>query len=423
MKVFFDTVGCKLNQAEIEQMAIQFRASGHRIVESAMDADLVIINSCTVTAAAASDSRQKVRQAAHAGVKKIVFTGCLATVDPALDKLMNGDIQVIPNPEKERIPVFFEAGINEFDLEPLARTPLPGIHKKTRAFIKVQDGCDNFCTFCVTRVARGKAKSVHKDEILKDVLWAEKGGTNEVVLCGVNLGFWGRDQEGGEGITDLIQFLLDKSNIGRIRLSSIEPWDLDQRFFNLWNDPRMCRHLHLPLQSGSAEILRRMARNTTPDRYRNLVNNAKETIPGLAITTDIIVGFPGETDRHFEESMLFIKEMEFAGGHVFKYSAREGTPAARLPDRVHGKVAQERGRSIREIFTNASRNYEQRFSGNELVALWETAKNAKEGETLMHGLTDNYIQVSAYSRKNRINCFDKVRILESRNNAANAVIL
>lgn len=411
MKVFFDTVGCRLNQAEIETMAAQFRAAGHTILESAEGADLVIVNSCAVTAAAASDSRQKVRQAFRYGVGEIIYTGCLATLEPEDGMRLPGVSRVIPNDRKDHL-VPSVLGIPEvFDLEPLARKPLPGIHKRTRAFIKAQDGCDNFCTYCITRIARGAGKSTDEDLILKEVKTAEAGGTHEVVLSGVNLGSWGKDLGGGRNLTWLIRFLLNESGIERIRLSSTEPWDLDEPFFDLWQNARMCRHLHLPLQSGSEGILRRMVRNTTPEKFRQLVELARSKIPGVALTTDIIVGFPGETDDEFEESLAFVKQTGFSGGHVFKYSPREGTAAARLPGRIHGNLAAERSRKMRAALAESEKRFYSSFIGNELEVLWETAQETESGEWLLHGLSDNYIQIQALADHHRGNTIDRVRIL------------
>jgi len=409
MKVFFDTVGCRLNQAEIEHLAGEFRSAGHVIVDSADGADLVVLNTCAVTAAAASDSRQKVRQAQHAGAKSIVVTGCLATLDPGESANLPGVSLVVPNAEKDQIPGLVLGQIDIFDLEPLARHPLPGARKRTRAFIKVQDGCDNLCTFCVTRIARGSAESVPKEAVLQQVIAATTGGAREVVLTGVHLGCWGRDLREGENLVNLVAYLLDKAPVERLRLSSTEPWDLDERFFDLWQDSRMCRHLHLPLQSGSAGVLRRMARRTTPEEYRALLKHARSRIPGLAVTTDIIVGFPVETDEEYNESLEFVKEMEFSGGHVFRYSARPGTAAARFPGRVHGSVAKERARMMRSVLDETEQRYAQGFIGANLKALWETAES-KDNNWLLRGLTDNYIQVTALAKTDRSNHIDTVRI-------------
>lgn len=412
-----------MNQAEIEHMAAQFRAAGHTILDSVENADLVIVNSCAVTAEAASDSRQKVRQAYRAGVPRIIYTGCMATIDPTAGLNLPGVSQVVPNDLKNDIAASVIGGQEIFDLEPLARQPLPGIHKRTRAFIKVQDGCDNFCTYCVTRIARGKGKSVEAEEVLKEIHFAEAGGANEIVLTGVNLGSWGRDLVEKKNLTWLIRFLIKESNIKRIRLSSIEPWDLGEDFFALWQEKRMCRHLHLPLQSGSAGVLHRMVRNTTPQKYLDLVNTARKMIPGLAITTDIIVGFPGETEEEFNESLDFVKAIGFSDGHIFKYSARPGTAAARMPGRIHGSTAAERSKRMRLAVEESSRQFTESFVGKELEVLWETSRKSSENSWLLHGLSDNYLQIQSKSSEDCSNKINSIKITNINGNIAEAEIV
>ncbi len=404
-------------------MAAQFRAAGHIILENAEDADLVIVNSCAVTAAAASDSRQKVRHAYRSGAHEIIYTGCLATLEPEDGLHLPGVSRVVPNVLKERI-VQSVLNIPEvFDLEPLARKPLPGIHRRTRAFIKVQDGCDNFCTYCVTRIARGPAKSMDEATILKEVKTAQAGGTHEIVLSGVNLGSWGKELASEKNLTWLIRFLLDESDIERIRLSSTEPWDLDEKFFDLWQDKRMCRHLHLPLQSGSMSVLRRMARNTTPEKFRQLVELARNKIPELALTTDIIVGFPGETENEFEESLAFVQEMNFSGGHVFKYSPREGTAAVKYPERIHGRLAAERSRKMRTALVECENRFYLSFIGTELEVLWETVHKVDDSNWLHQGLSDNYLQVQALIDEDHSNTIDTVRIISLKDGILKAEVL
>jgi len=411
MKVFFDTVGCRLNQAEIESMAGQLRQEGHQILGSLKDADVVVINSCAVTAAAASDSRQKVRQAHTKGVSTIILTGCWATLYPDQAAGLEGVSQVVSNLEKKEIPLrFINVDDMLMEVEPIARQPLPGAHKRTRAFIKVQDGCNNACTYCVTRLARGRGKSVEQKEILRAVNQAVLGGTKEIVLTGVNLGSWGQDLEGTSDLGDLMQYLLDQSRIERIRLSSIEPWNMDESFFKLWKDSRLCPHFHLPLQSGSDAVLRRMARNTTPEKYRNLVKAARSLIPGLAITTDVIVGFPGETDKEFEESLEFIREIGFSGGHVFKYSLRERTLAAKMPEKIPGTVARERARQVRTVLEQSEKKYLNVQVGEVRHVLWETARQIQIGEWMLSGLSENYTRIQATSLFKKWNEIDAVKV-------------
>ncbi len=411
MKVYFDTIGCRLNQAEIEHMAGQFRSAGHEILESAAGADLVVVNTCAVTAAASSDSRQKVRQARQAGVEKIILTGCWATLEPGPAAELPGVSDVISNLEKNDLALRVLAVESiEFDQEPITRRPLPGSHLRTRAFIKVQDGCDNLCTFCVTRVARGKSRSLTKEEVLNEIKMAENGGVHEIVLSGVHLASWGRDAGENETITDLITFLLENTQVERVRLSSVEPWDLDARFFDLWQNPRMCRHLHFPLQSGSAGVLKRMLRRTTPNDFARLVENARKRIPQVSVTTDIIVGFPGETDEEFSESLDFVRKMQFSGGHVFKYSPREGTAAARMKDRVHGSIAKTRADQIRMLLESGEIDFFKQMVGTQAQVLWEASGKETPKGWELQGLTDHYLRVKTLANENRWNLLDKVLI-------------
>lgn len=397
-------------------MAGQLRQAGNEVVATAEGADIVIINSCAVTVAATSDSRQKIRQAYHQGVGHIIVTGCWATLYPEQAVEFDGVSQVVSNLEKMNIPtqlINVEDTMMEF--EPIARRPLPGIHKRTRAFIKVQDGCDNFCTYCVTRLARGKGTSLPKKEILRAINQALLGGTREIVLTGVNLGSWGRDLEGSKRFSDLIKFLLDHSDAQRIRLSSIEPWDLDSSLLKLWDNARLCPHFHLPLQTGSSAVLHRMARNTTPDKFRQLVFAARERIPNLAITTDIIVGFPGESEIEFEESLEFINEMNFSGGHVFRYSPREGTAAARMVGQITSMVAKERAKKIRDILDKGEFEFNSLQVGNLRHVLWETSKEDKDGNWINEGLSENYARIQAKSSAYRWNILDAVKVISIEN--------
>ena len=330
MKIFLDTIGCRLNQAEIETLARQFREAGHEIVAAPAGADLAVINTCTVTSAAASDSRAAIRRARRMGAYEVIVTGCWATLEPGKAAELYGVRKVVPNLQKDSLAADLLGLPQEyFDLEPLARQPLPGVHARTRAFIKAQDGCNNACTFCIATVARGISRSRPAEHILADIQSALDGRTKEVVLTGVHLGSWGQDFPAPQRLADLVSTLLAKSSVPRLRLSSLEPWDLEADFFSLWQDGRLCRHLHLPLQSGSEAVIRRMSRKTTPGSFAALVQSARAAIPQVAITTDVITGFPGETQAEFSETLEFIKSMNFAGGHVFTYSARPDTPAAR----------------------------------------------------------------------------------------------
>jgi threonylcarbamoyladenosine tRNA methylthiotransferase MtaB len=394
-------------------MARQFRAAGHEIVASPSAADLVVVNTCAVTTAAASDSRQKIRQASKAGHVEIVVTCCWATLEPEAALSMPAVTKVISNQRKSKlVSETLALPEQDFDLEPLARQPLPGIHKRTRGFIKVQEGCDNFCTFCLTRLLRGKSTSSPVDEVLQDIRSALHGGTQEIVLTGVQLGSWGVDIDPPSNLEGLVRQILSETETPRLRLSSLEPWNLDESFFSLWQDPRVCRQLHLPLQSGCAATLKRMGRNINPAAFAALVGLARQISPEIAITTDIIAGFPGETDEEFAESLAFVKEMQFAAGHVFHYSARPGTPAVRLPGQVPAPRRKTRSAELRKILDLSAQLYWQRFVGKTLAVLWESAIQQPGSSWLMEGHSDNYIRITASSDRNLWNQVSQVLVDE-----------
>lgn len=410
MKVYLDTIGCRLNQSEIETMARQFRMVGHEIVAIADTADLAVVNTCAVTAKAASDSRGKIRQIARSGVSEIIATGCWTTLEPDSAAVLPGVKHVIKNDRKDLL-VADVLGLHPeiFDLEPIARQRLPGIHHRTRAFIKVQDGCDNHCTFCITTVARGHGRSRTIPQVLADIQSALNGESKEIILTGVHLGSWGQDM--GFQLRDLIKSILCETDVPRLRLSSLEPWDLDADFFSLWENERLCQYLHLPLQSGSAATLKRMARKTSPSSFRRLVFEARQVIPDACVTTDIIAGFPGETEIEFGESLEFVREMNFAGGHAFTYSARPGTGAARMSGQVEPGVSKARNAEYRALFDESANTYQRRFIGKTAFVLWESMTQLNERGRQMKGHTGNYLTVTSSARSPRWNNIDEVKLL------------
>lgn len=440
MKIYLDTIGCRLNQSEIETMARQFRAAGHEIVASAAGAELAVVNTCAVTTDAAADSRQMIRHLARAGVGQIVPTGCWATLQPKEASNLPNVLKVVSNSEKENLVEEWKAEsgrqkaerrtqMAEFDVEPFSREPLPGLHRRTRAFIKVQDGCNNACTFCITTVARGESRSRPLADVIRDIQFALDGGTKEIVLTGVHLGSWGQEipKSGDFGVRgahlrDLVSAILERTDAPRLRLSSLEPWDLDAGFFSLWADPRLMPHLHLPLQSGSESTLRRMARKTTPASFRALVAAARTSIPNAAITTDIIAGFPGETDTEFAETLAFVREMEFAGGHVFTYSPRPGTGAAKMKGQTRPEVRKKRNAVLREALEESSRVYRQKFVGRRMSVLWESVTELDEWGWQMEGWTENYLRVRAAASSPRWNEVDKVELTEAAGEVLRGVI-
>lgn len=399
MKIYLDSIGCRLNQSEIEAYARQFRAAGHLLVPTASEADLAVINTCSVTHAADSDSRGKIRQAVRAGTEQVVVTGCWSTLNPELAGEFPGVSQVIPNPGKDHlVPMVLDIPEENFELEPLARELVPGSRLRTRAFIKVQDGCDNRCTFCVTTIARGRGRSRPSKDILAEIQALSSTGkeinqAQEIVLTGVHLGSWGHDLPTPQNLYHLVSLILKETSVSRVRLSSLEPWDLDENFFSLWDDSRLCRHLHIPLQSGSASVLRRMARKTTPEDFAELVSAARTACPSIAITTDLIAGFPGETEREFTETVEFIQDVSFAGGHVFTFSARPGTAAAAMPEQVPFQVRKERNGELRKILGDSAQSYQNQFINQTLPVLWESVTEMDVNNWHLSGLTDNYLRV------------------------------
>jgi threonylcarbamoyladenosine tRNA methylthiotransferase MtaB len=413
MKIFLDSVGCRLNQSEIEMMANQFHRAGHQIVEEASQADIVIINTCAVTAAASSDSRQKIRQAARSGNARIYSTGCWATIDPLSASMLPSVERVVENRQKEDI-VNQILGKNELSgtkkVQP--RIALPGQHKRTRAFIKVQDGCDNFCSYCITRIARGKSKSRNMEFVTEDIQSAIAGGVKEIVLTGAQLGAWGRDLIPKMKLMDLIIAILQNTPIARLRLSSIEPWEIKEDFFLLFENPRFCKHLHLPLQSGSISVLKRMTRPITPRKYELLIAAIRKINEKIAITTDLIVGFPGETDTEFNETLEFVQKLVFAGGHVFSFSARPQTKAELMPSPIPTLIKKERSRILRSTLAISTAQFRENQVGHIQPVLWEKAEMIGEKKFKMEGLTDNYLRVTAISQQNLWNKISSVELLD-----------
>ena len=268
----------------------------------------------------------------------------------------------------------------------------PGDNTRTRAFLKVQDGCDNRCTFCITTIARGVGRSLPADTLLHQIRDLRGLGYLEVVLSGVHLGSYGHDQGDRRGLESLIRRILRETDIPRLRLSSLEPWDLDADFFQVFDEDRVLPHLHLPLQSGCDQTLKRMARRTSRAEFSRLVESARNASPEIAITTDIITGFPGETNDEFEESIAFVQNMAFSRLHVFRYSRRGGTLAASMPDQVPNPIAQERSRRMHELGGELENRFNSTLVGHTYDVLWETAED--HGESLRwSGLTPNYVRV------------------------------
>jgi threonylcarbamoyladenosine tRNA methylthiotransferase MtaB len=415
MRVFLDQIGCRLNYSEMEALAGQLRAAGHQTVGAPEQAQVILFNSCAVTGGAERDSRKRVaalhRQNAAA---RIAVTGCWATLRPQEATALPGVALVADNGRKELLASLLEPWSAELDApETLAHIQPDGNPfgelatadarlTRTRAFVKVQDGCDNRCTFCIVTALRGASRSRPLAEVVDEVQRHAAAGVMEVVLTGVHLGSYGRDLVHGERPTDLfalVAALLAHTDIPRLRLSSLEPWELADGFFDLWArwPGRLCPHLHLPLQAGTDKQLRAMARRCTTASFRSLAAEARAVIPDLLVTTDLIAGFPGETDEDFAAGLEFVTEMRFAHAHLFPFSARDGTAAARFPQQVPAAVKKARLARLADVVARSGQAERARFVGTVRSVLWEGTGRplADEPGCLWQGWTDNYLRVQA----------------------------
>ncbi len=414
MQVRLETLGCRLNTSEMEHLARQLRSVGHQVTDAEGACDVCVVNTCAVTHLAERKSRQLIRRLQqkypHA---LLVVTGCYAELEAARLQAMGVPL-VMGNQQKEHLMeiIVQKLGLPEV---PPARVNICAGGLRTRAFVKVQDGCDNVCTFCVVRLARGKGRSRPPEEVVQEVRQLLQAGYREVVLSGVHLGAYGHDWGDRRGLFHLIRRLLDETALVRLRLSSLEPWDITPEFFTLWEDRRLARHLHLPLQSGCDATLRRMARRTTTQSFAALVAAARAAIPDLAVTTDIMVGFPGESEAEFARSLAFVEAMQFARLHIFRYSPRPGTRAATMPDQVPPAVVTERARQMHLLGVRLERSFRRQFIGRTMEVLWETAR-AMEGARLWSGLTDNYLRVNAWSDEDLHNTITPTQLIAETNN-------
>jgi threonylcarbamoyladenosine tRNA methylthiotransferase MtaB len=426
MRVFLTNLGCKLNQAEVETLARQFHAAGHRVVGSVEDADLHVINSCTVTHMAARGSRKVARRGArHNPHLKTVVTGCYASEDPKKVATVVGVDLVVPNDRKERLVEEVHAAFPETrprsrseDRDSSAEGPPKGAlaipyvpldFGHTRALVKVEDGCNMRCSFCIIPFTRGRQTSRPVAECVAEVDSMVRAGVQEVVVTGVQISSYrSRDPESGgeQRLYDLVAALLQQTSVPRLRLTSIAPWQFDRRLLELWRDPRLCRHIHLSLQSGSSATLQRMRRPYTADRYATLVEAIREAMPGAAITTDIIVGFPGETEEEFAVSLAFAEAMEFAKIHAFPYSTRQGTMAAEMPHPVAPAVKRERMARMLAVADASERQFWQDQLGRTETVLWERRRG-----DLWHGLTDNYVRVLGHADEDLHNRLTPARLI------------
>lgn len=396
MKVHLKALGCRLNEAELEQWSQQFQEDGHKICLNSAEADLVVLNTCSVTAQAGRKSRQLIRRLHRENpVAKLVITGCHATLNTQETAAQLGVDLVIRNDQKDAL-----ASITQRELAlptmPLSATEPGDIALYTRgrhrAFIKVQDGCRYRCTYCIVTLARGEERSRSSVDIVADIRRFHEQGIQEAVLTGVHVGGYGSDT--GDSLFELIQAILNDTDIPRLRLASVEPWDLPENFFRLFDNPRLMPHIHLPLQSGSDSVLRRMARRCKTAEFATLIDKARGAAENFNITTDVIVGFPGETESEWRQTMEFVQAQNFGRLHIFPFSPRMGTKAAGLPDQISKTEQQQRCGALAELGAQATQHSMDQLLGTRQEILWEKPSPADvDGTVRFSGYTPNYQRV------------------------------
>ncbi len=397
MRIYMKSLGCRLNEAELETWSRNFQTKGHQLTQKLEQADIVVINSCAVTTEAVRKSRKAMHRAHQKKPgAKLVVSGCYASLEPEATTQEMGVDLVISNQEKDRL---VEIVSQELDLKNMPQLATePGVisllaRGRQRAFIKVQDGCRYNCTFCIVTKARGEERSRSIDDVVNEVNRLHSEGIKEAVLTGVHIGGYGSDTN--SNLTELIQAVLKQTDIPRLRIGAVEPWDLPDEFWSLFDDPRFMPHLHLPLQSGSDSILRRMARRCKKSEFSQLVAAARASIPNFNITTDVIVGFPGETESEWHESLEFIEQIGFGHLHIFTFSPRTGTLAAEMPGRIPREVTRQRSQELHDLGMRMKRQVLQQNLGEYYPVLIECMEQ-DEGKdvSIWSGYTPNFLRVA-----------------------------
>jgi threonylcarbamoyladenosine tRNA methylthiotransferase MtaB len=462
VKVYLSTLGCKLNESESEEWARRFAKDGHLVVGNPREADLIVLNTCTVTHVAARKSRQLARQLARANPSaRLLVAGCYG--DVALDEAreLPNVIQVVPNAEKDNLvglaenlcstacchltqttncareneTVDLATADNVVSSDKYATAEMQAMppSSRTRAFVKMQDGCNMSCSYCIIPYARGKERSRPPEQVVEQVKSLIDAEYKEIVLTGVQISAYKHVAQGVKySLRDVAKKILDETNVPRLRLTSIAPWDLDESLLDIFADDRLCRHLHLSLQSGCDAVLRRMRRPYSTEQFIRAVELARSRIPDVGITTDVIVGFPGESDNEFEESLRIVERIRFSRVHVFPYSPRDGTEAAALPMQVPYGVKDARAKRMQTVADASLHEFADRFVGRTLSVLWETRQEAEEKQPAAGekahvlnwmGYSDNYIRVFAAGGDDQRNQITSVRVRHVIGDGAIADIL
>jgi threonylcarbamoyladenosine tRNA methylthiotransferase MtaB len=414
--VALTTLGCKVNQADSDEWLRRFVERGYEVVDFDSVADAYVVNTCTVTHVADRKSRQLLRQARRQNPAAVVVAaGCYASVStPEVAALPEVDLVVRDADKPRLVDLVHERleGEDEVPFESLGgASALFGA--RHRGIVKIADGCDKFCAFCIVPYARGRARSVAPDQVLASVRRLVAAGSREVVLTAVHMGSYGSDLDPQISLRDLVRRVLAETAVERLRLSSIEPEDFDDELLPIWSeDVRLCRHVHLALDSGCDETLTRMRRRYRADEFEWLVGRIRAAIPGVAVTTDVIVGFPGETEREFAASHAFVERLAFAAIHVFPYSVRRRTSASKFPDQVLPPTKRERAEVMLELAEASSRRFRERFVGQTVSVLYEGSGSDVTRGRYWEGLTDNYLRVRAYVDADLTNAISRTRLVD-----------
>lgn len=405
--------GCKVNQYETNAMMQKMIEAGYKVVDFETKADIYIINTCTVTNMADKKSRQMLRRVKEINPEAIlVAVGCYAQVaKEKLEQIPEIDLILGINEKNDIVKYVEQASKNTYVSDVLHQTEFLDFGdvtytEKTRAVIKVQDGCNQFCSYCIIPYARGRIRSRKPESVIKEITDVAKEGIKEVVITGIHIASYGKDFNTEYRLIDLLEEIQKVNGIQRIRLGSLEPTLITEEFVTrLKKLSKICDHFHLSLQSGCDETLKRMNRKYTTDQFRHVVELLRNAYPEVHLTTDVIVGFPGETEEEFNKTYEFLKEIKFYKMHVFKYSPRRGTVAAKMPNQIDGNIKEERSNKLIELSDENEKEYNQKYIGKEVEVLLEE----REGEYLK-GHTTNYMVVKMKTNENLENTIQKVTV-------------
>ncbi|OEH86145.1 tRNA (N(6)-L-threonylcarbamoyladenosine(37)-C(2))-methylthiotransferase MtaB [Desulfuribacillus stibiiarsenatis] len=423
MKVAFHTLGCKVNQYETAAIEQIFTDASYEIIDFKETADVYVINTCTVTNLGQRKSRQMIRRAIQNNPNAIiVVTGCYAQTAPGevleifgVDLVIGTQdrqniLQYVNQLLEERKPINAVSDImQQKDFEDISA---PFFGERTRATLKIQEGCTEFCSYCIIPYARGSIRSRKLSSIIEQAELIVRQGYKEIVLAGIHLGAYGKDQEDIQ-LTDVLQALKDVQGLERIRISSIEATEVDDRLLEIMSSSdKFCRHLHLPLQAATNEILGKMNRKYSVEQYANIVANIRKRIPEIAITTDIIVGFPGETEELFDEGIQWVEKISFSDMHIFKYSKRTGTPAAEMENQVLNTDKEKRSQRLNQLAKQMKHEYNQKFLGKSLPVIIEQPWGQRQNEALQlfEGYSDNYIKIVVEATPQEIGTMVSVKV-------------